>query len=101
MIKYFRNEYILCLKILVEYCKMNHNDYEKIFSLLDALIRRTYYDLTFISNFYKYYIFENFTVLEKRGIFNYFLDFCHVSNTKISLRTKVNASFFIIYPMIS
>lgn len=83
---------------MVDYCKVQHNDIPKIFSMLQAFNSRASYDFSFLRNFYKYYISENYSIILKREIFKYFLDFCE--NDAYSLRMKVNASYLIIYPII-
>ena len=46
----------MILKILVDYCKHQRQDLDKLFGLLKAFEHRTAYDLSFLKNFFKYYI---------------------------------------------
>ena len=66
--------------------------------MLQAFNSRASYDFSFLKNFYKYYISENYSIIEKREIFKYFLEFCE--NDLYPLRIKVNASYLIIYPIL-
>jgi hypothetical protein len=76
-----KNETIIILKILVEYCQQCHTDLHKLFGMVRVFEHRAAYEFTFLRHFYKYYIDQHYSVEEKRGIFNYFLEFSQKDKT--------------------
>ena len=89
---------MLTLITLVLYCKTQKNEIPLLFKMIEILNTRTANDLSFLYKFYKYYIPEEYTPLQKQKIFLYFLKF--LQKPEISIETKVNSCFLIIYPML-
>mmetsp|Transcript_36717 Transcript_36717/g.32935 ORF Transcript_36717/g.32935 Transcript_36717/m.32935 type:complete len:158 (-) Transcript_36717:1329-1802(-) len=92
-----RDEITQILKIFVQYAKDNHRSIKIIFDMLPIFNLRQASDLSFLYNFYKYYIGEHYTSEEKRLVFEEFLKY--IKNPEVPIETIANASYVLIYPM--
>lgn len=94
---HIRDETTQLLKIFVQYCKQNKDEVAIIFDILQVFNHRNSNDFAFLHNFYRYYIPDNYTSIQKQKIFLYFLDF--IESNSVPIETKANASYVLIYPM--
>jgi len=92
-----RDEITQILKIFVQYCMQNKDEVGIIFDILPIFNLRHSNDFSFLHNFYRYYIPENYTSEQKRTIFLHFLNY--IKRNDIPIETKANASYILIYPM--
>ena len=95
---HIKDEISQILKIIILYCKNNRKEIQLIFDILPIFNIRTSNDYSFLHKFYRYYLPENYTSQQKREIFLYFLEF--FKRPDISIETKANASYILIYPML-
>lgn len=88
---------MLC-KILVVYMEQNPTDTSLLFELAKALRIRSTVDFNFLRIFFKYRVFELYSIKAKREIFLQFIEM--MKNNTEHIETKVACSFYIIYPLL-
>lgn len=73
-----------------------------LFMMLDIFASRLAQDFSFLNKFYKYYIPSQYPTANKKKILSDFLDilFDKSVNFQMSSQTKVNASKYLICPML-
>ena len=93
-----KSEIVLLLKIILNYCRENHEDYDTLFKLLETSKRRLARDSSFLRKFFSNELPETYSTIEKREIFLYFLKF--ILRPEVSVESKIDASSLIIYPLL-
>jgi hypothetical protein len=78
--------------------RQNPEDTSLIFDLARALRIRSTIDFNFLRMFFKYEVYELYSVAAKRRIFLQFVDM--MKNGPEHIETKVVCSFYIIYPLL-
>ena len=69
--------------------------------MLDIFTLRSTQDFSFLYKFYKYFVPSKYDSITKKRIFSEFLDMLFDKNkTQMSNQTKVNASKFLVCPML-
>ena len=86
------------VKTFVLYCKNNKDEIDLIFKMLCVFSLRTSNDFQFLRKFYQYYIPQNYSPVQKRRLFNHFLQFIKLDH--VSQEVKINASQILIYPFL-
>ena len=92
-----KSEIVLLMKIYINHCRENRSDIASLFKLVETTKIRIGRDQSFLRKFFRNEISETYSVVEKREIFLYFLEFLKKDN---KLDSKINASFMIICPLI-
>ena len=93
-----KSEVVLLMKIYINHCRENRSDIASLFKLVETTKIRIGRDQRFLRKFFRNEISETYSIIEKREIFLYFLEFLKKDNNKLD--SKINASFMIIYPLI-
>ncbi len=94
-----KSEIILIQKILINYCRENHDDISTLFKLAEVSKIRIAGDYSFLRKFFRNEVPEKYTSQEKKDIFLSFLSYLRESDRPLD--SKINASYLIIYPLLT